>query len=262
MTSPALSTRFPDGIHGKSFFQQDAPTHIPRWIRTEQMWSTETGKETRFIIANDASTLIYVANLGSIPLHVWSSRIRSLQAPDWTILDLDPKGAPFADVIEVARALHDLCAEIELPCFVKTSGKSGLHVLVPLGAQVTFDQGRELALLLARVVCDELPAKATLQRVISARGGRVYIDCYQNGHGKLLVAPLCVRPEPGAPVSTPLAWSEVAPGLDPREFTIRTVPGRLAKQGQDPFLPVVDTRPDLIDALTRLQARMAARGAK
>jgi bifunctional non-homologous end joining protein LigD len=226
------------------------------------MWSSETGKETRFIIANDASTLLYVGNLGSIPLHVWSSRVRSLQAPDWTILDLDPKGAPFSDVVAIARALHELCDEIELPCYVKTSGKSGLHVLVPLGAQVTFDQGRELALLLARVVCDEHPDKATLARVISARGGRVYIDCYQNGHGKLLVAPLCVRPEPGAPVSTPLSWSEVDDRLDPRAFTIRTVPERLARQKKDPFVDVIDRRPDLMASLTRLQERMARRATK
>ncbi len=257
---PLVLTRFPDGIHGKSFFQQDAPTHIPPWIRTESMWSSETRKETRFIIANDASTLLYVANLGSIPLHVWSSRVHALQAPDWTILDLDPKGAPFSDVVLVARQLHALCEDLELPSFVKTSGKSGLHVLVPLGAQVTFDQGRELALLLAQVVVSELPGQATLQRVIGARGGRVYIDCYQNGHGKLLVAPLCVRPEPGAPVSTPLAWSEVNGKLDPRAFTIRTVPARLAKQKRDPFLDVIDARPDLLGALTRLQERLA-RGA-
>jgi bifunctional non-homologous end joining protein LigD len=257
---PLVMTRFPDGIHGKSFFQQDAPSHIPGWMRTETLWSEESHKEIRYIVCDDVSSLLYVANLGSIPLHVWSSRTATLHAPDWTILDLDPKGAPMADVVTVARALKALCDEIGLPAYVKTSGKSGLHVLVPLGRQCTYDQGRELALLLARVVCDDLPEKATLERVIGARGGRVYVDCFQNGHGRLLVAPLCVRPEPGATVSTPLAWSEVTPKLDVRAFTIRTVPERLAKKKKDPLAPVVEERPDLLGALTRLQARLGAGG--
>jgi bifunctional non-homologous end joining protein LigD len=258
---PLVLTRFPDGIHGKSFFQQDAPSHIPAWIRTESMFSSETGKETRFIICNDPATLRYVANLGSIPLHVWSSRVTSLQAPDWTILDLDPKGAPFSQVVTIARAIHELCEELGLPSYCKTSGKTGLHVLVPLGAQVTYEQGRELALLLARIVCDSHPELATLTRVIDKRGGRVYVDCLQNGHGKLLVAPLCVRPEPGAPVSTPLAWSEVKEGLDPKAFTIKTVPARLAAQPIAPWAGLLDEAADLLVALERLGDKLA-RGKK
>jgi bifunctional non-homologous end joining protein LigD len=253
---PLVMTRFPDGIHGKSFFQQDAPPHIPAWFRRETVWSEESHKEIRYLVADDEASLLYVANLASIPIHVWSSRCATLHAPDWTILDLDPKAAPFTDVVTVARAVHDLCDEIGLPSYIKTSGKSGLHVLVPLGRQCTYDQGRELALLIARVVCDRLPDKATLTRVIADRGGRVYVDCFQNGHGRLLVAPLCVRPEPGAPVSTPLRWSEVTAKLDVRKFTIKTVPARLAKHG-DPLAAVVDERPDLLAALTALHRIMA-----
>jgi bifunctional non-homologous end joining protein LigD len=257
---PLVLTRFPDGITGKSFFQQDAPTHLPPWVRTETLWSEQSQKETRYIIADDEATLLTVANLGTIPLHVWSSRAATLHAPDWTILDLDPKGAPMADVVIVARALKKLCDEIDLACFVKTSGKSGLHVLVPLGRQLTYDQGRELALLLAQVVCQSHPDKATLARVRAQRGDRVYIDCYQNGHGRLLVAPLCVRPEPGAPVSTPLGWSEVNARLDPRAFTIRTVPARLRRQKRDPLLEVIEARPNLLAALEKLHARLAPAG--
>jgi len=147
--------------------------------------------------------------------------------------------------------------DLARPRSVKTSGKRGLHVLVPLGGLCTFDQGRELARLLARVICDAHPDKATLARVIDKRGGRVYVDCFQNGHGKLLVAPLCVRPEPGAPVSTPLLWREVDDSLDPKAFTIRTVPARLAAQEADPWVGLIDgPPPDLLGALEKLHTRL------
>jgi len=169
---------------------------------------------------------------------VWSARLEDLDRPDWLVLDLDPKEAPFAHVVEVARGLHRLLGALDAPHFVKTSGQDGLHVLLPLGARLDHEQTRRLAEALARTVCAELPEIATLTRAVAARGGRVYVDYLQNGRGKLLAAPLSVRPRPGAPVSMPLAWSRVTRRLDPARFTIRTAPRELARRG-DPFAAVL-----------------------
>jgi bifunctional non-homologous end joining protein LigD len=253
---PLVLTRYPDGIHGKSFFQKDAPSFAPDWLRTERVFSEETSREIDLFIAETLEGLLYVINLGAIPLHVFASRTRSLQLPDWCILDLDPKTAPFTDVVKIARATHELCEDIGLPAFVKTSGSTGLHVLVPLATRLTYAECRSLAELLARVVVRKLPDIATMIRNPAARGGKVYVDTLQNGHGKLLVAPFSVRPLPGAPVSTPLEWSEVGPKLDIKAFTIRTVPKRLAKLKKDPLAPVLTTVPDLAGALEKLSGML------
>ncbi|HEX6307182.1 MAG TPA: DNA ligase D [Longimicrobiales bacterium] len=249
---PVVQTRFPDGIHGKSFFQKDAPEWAPEWLRIETVWSGGSERELRYFIADDLPSLEYLANNASIPLHIWSSRVGSLERPDWCSLDLDPKGAPFENVIRVARAVHDLCERIGLPNFVKTSGSSGLHVLVPLGGQCTHEQARLLGELLARRIVHDLPDIATIARVVSQREGKVYVDYLQNGHGKLLVAPWCVRPLPGAPVSMPLRWSEVKRGLSIAQFTIRTVPARITRMKADPLTPVLTLMPDLVRALSAL----------
>jgi bifunctional non-homologous end joining protein LigD len=253
---PVVLTRYPDGIGGKSFFQKDAPSFVPDWIRTEVMWSEHARREIRYFIADDEETLLYLANMGTIPLHLWSSRVEDLQRPDWCILDLDPKDAPFEHVVRIARRLRALCEEIGLPSYVKTSGSTGLHVLLPLGGQCTYEQSRSLGAVMARIVTRELPEIATITRSPAARGGRVYVDYLQNGHGRLLVSPFCVRPLPGAPVSTPLGWHEVRRGLDIRKHTVRTVPRRFRRRGADPMVEVLEVRPDLTGALELLAGRM------
>src|SRR5207245_3433650 len=147
---PVVLTRFPDGIAGKSFFQKDAPGFIPDWMRTERMWSEDAQREIDYFVCDDAAALLYLANMATIPLHVWASRVGSLERPDWCVLDLDPKEAPFEHVVTVARAAHRLCEDIALPSFIKTSGSTGLHVLLPLARQLTYEQCRTLAGLLAR----------------------------------------------------------------------------------------------------------------
>ncbi len=253
---PLVLTRFPDGITGKSFFQKDAPGYAQQFVRTVTIWSEDSQRELDYFVCDDVDSLVYIANMAAIPLHIWSSRVETLATPDWCILDLDPKGAPFTDVVAVAKALRALCEDIGLPTYVKTSGSSGLHVLVPLGRQVTYEQSRTLGGLLARVVAAELPEIATVTRQVSRRGGKVYLDYVQNGHGRLLVAPFSVRPLPGAPVSMPLEWREVTPRLDIRKFTIRTAPVRMKKLGRDPLLTVLDEKPDLMDALEKLHGRL------
>jgi bifunctional non-homologous end joining protein LigD len=190
---------------------------------------------------------------------VWASRVATLEQPDWTIIDLDPGEAPFAHVVAVARAAHALCDQMALPCFVKTSGSSGLHLMIPLGRACTHEQARQLAELLAWVLVTQLPDIATVRRLPAQREGKVYLDYLQNGRGKLLVAPFSVRPLPGAPVSTPLRWQEVTPKLDIRKFTIETVPRRVARWKRDPLADVLREKADLGQALGRLQALVAER---
>ncbi len=253
---PVVLTRYPDGIAGKSFFQKDAPGFVPDWIRTVRIWSEDTQREIDYFVCDDVESLLYIINLGTIPLHVWGSRIDTLERPDWCILDLDPKEAPFEHVVQIARATKALCDDLELPSFIKTSGSTGLHVLLPLGGQCTYEQARTLGGLLARVIAAELPDIATVTRQVGKRGARVYLDYVQNGHGRLLVAPFSVRALPGASVSMPLAWNEVTPKLDIKKFTIKTAPARMQRRKDDPLRPVLELQPDLVHALEQLHARV------
>jgi bifunctional non-homologous end joining protein LigD len=246
---PIVLTRYPDGITGKSFFQKNAPGFTPEWVQTFRI------EDTDYFICNDLQTLLYVINSGCIPLHVWSARRETLDRPDWTILDLDPKGAPFQHVTAVARRIHTLLDELDVPHFVKTSGQDGLHVLVPLGAMLTHAEARAFAEVLARIVVDEQSDIATVARAVGARQGKVYVDFLQNGHGKTIAAPFSVRPRAGAPVSTPLRWQEVGGRLNPARFTIRTVPQRL-RRVDDPMCRVLEVRTDIPAALAALSVRM------
>jgi bifunctional non-homologous end joining protein LigD len=253
---PLVLTRYPDGINGKSFFQKDAPQYAQDFVRTVTIWSEDSQRELDYFVCDTEASLLYIANMGAILLHVWSSCVATLETPDWCILDLDPKEAPFTDVVTVALAVKALCDDIGLPTGIKTSGSTGLHVLIPLGRQCTYEQSRTLGGLLARVVASRLSEIATVTRQVQKRGGKVYLDYVQNGHGRLLVAPFSVRPLPGAPVSTPITWDEVTPSLDIRAFTIRNVPDRMRSLPSDPLIPVLSETPDLVDALARLQSQL------
>src|SRR5207247_2112638 len=166
--------------------------------------------------------------------------------------DLDPKGAPFTDVVKVARALRKLLDRLELPSYVKTSGATGLHILLPLGARYTYEETRTFARLLATLGVEAEPEISTIVRPVRERAGKVYIDYLQNGHGQTIVAPFSARPLPGAPVSCPLRWSEVTARLDPTRFTIRTAPPRFETLG-DPLAPVLREGIDLAAALRRIE---------
>jgi bifunctional non-homologous end joining protein LigD len=248
---PVVLTRYPDGIAGKNFFQKNAPDFTPDWVPRQRI------DDTDYFLCNELRTLLYVINSGAIPLHVWSARAPSLEKPDWLILDLDPKGAPFEHVVRVARHIHALLDELAAPHFLKTSGQDGLHVLVPLSASLDHAEARALAEVLARVVCAELPELATIVRPVAARGGKVYVDYLQNGRGKLIVAPLSVRPRDGAPVSMPLTWPRLRSSLDPARFTIRSAPGLLRRSG-DPLAGVLTAQTDVASVLAGLEQRLAA----
>ena len=250
---PLVLTRYPDGIHGKSFFQKNAPDHAPEWIRRIRVYSEGSRRELDYFVAEDLESLMWVANSASIPLHVWQSRTVDLTRPDYCVLDLDPKEAPFADVVRIALFLKEVCDEIELPAFVKTSGSTGLHVMIPLGRQVTYEQSRHLGNILALVAVREMPDAATVARRPEQRDRKVYVDFLQNGHGRLVVAPYCVRPLPGAPVSAPLEWTEVNGALSIADHNIKTVPTRTARQKTDPLDGLFSLKPDLGRSLSGLQ---------
>jgi bifunctional non-homologous end joining protein LigD len=220
-------------------------------VRTERIWAKGVEREIDYFIVDSVEALRYVANTGTIPLHLWASRIGSLERPDWLVLDLDPKGAPFTDVVKVALALRTILERLQLPSYPKTSGATGLHILLPLAARYTYEETRTFANLLATLAVEALPDISTIARMIRMRDGKVYVDYGQNGHGQTIVGPFSVRPLPGAPVSCPLRWPDVTARLDPKRFTIRTVRERLEADG-DPLAPVLGAGIDIAAALARV----------
>jgi bifunctional non-homologous end joining protein LigD len=250
---PMHMNRYPDGIEGKNFYQKDAPDHTPDWIATELIPSdTRGGEPIRYIICNNRETLLYLANLGSIDLHPWASRRGSLDSPDWAILDLDPDGSPFPQVVRVARALGKLLRGIGLRPYLKTSGATGLHIYIPLAPGYSYDHARIFCEGVARWVAGEHREIATVDRVVGRRGGRVYIDFLQNRRGQTIVPVYAARPVPGASVSTPLDWDELDLELDPLRFNIKTVPSRIEQRG-DLFRPALTHRQELLPAIEAFQ---------
>ncbi len=252
---PLVLTRFPDGIHGKSFYQRDAPAFVPEWLTRKTLWSESAEREVNYFVVQNIESLVYLANMGAIPIHAWHSRITDLEHPDWCVLDLDPKDAPFAHVVAIARVIEELLAEIDLPGYLKTSGASGLHILLPLARQLTHGQARTLGELLARVVVVRRGDIATIARVVRKRENKVYIDFMQNGHGQLLVAPFSARAEVAASVSMPIEWSELDERLHNANHTVRNAIDRLERVG-DPMSPILDTTPDLHRALGLIGERL------
>ncbi len=253
---PLVLTRFPDGIHGKSFYQRDAPAFVPDWLTRKTLWSESAEREVNYFVVQNVESLKYLANMGAIPIHAWHSRITDLEHPDWCVLDLDPKDAPFAHVVAIAKAIEELLGEIDLPGFVKTSGASGLHILLPLARQLTHGQARNLGELLARVIVVRRGDIATIARVVRHRESKVYVDFMQNGHGQLLVAPFSARAEVAASVSMPIEWSELDDRLHNANHHLKNAIERLERVG-DPMAPVLHAKPDLHRALGLLGERLA-----
>jgi bifunctional non-homologous end joining protein LigD len=233
---PVMLVRYPDGIDGKNFYQWNVPHGMPSWVRSVTLGkhakSTEEGDHTKHVFLIDRpESLLYIANLACIPIHVLGSRVASPSDCDFLVVDFDVNLASLETAIPLAHALRGILEAVGLEGFPKTSGQTGLHVFVPLGRGVTPESARVLADLLGRILVDAHPNDATMERVVAKRGARVYVDTGQTGPGRTIVAPYSVRATPGARVSTPLTWDEVAPGLDPGAFTIRTVPNRIRERG-------------------------------
>lgn len=249
---PCHMLRYPDGIRGKAFYQKDAPDHIPDWVETEAIASESKGEAIRYIICNHRDTLVLMANLASIDIHPWFSRRSTPDHPDWAVFDLDPDGSPFPDVVKIARTLGKVLRGIGLRPYVKTSGATGIHVYVPVKAGYTYEHTRQFCQAVAIHVAAEHKDIATVERVVSRRRGKVYIDFLQNRKGQTVVPPYVVRPRPKAPVSAPLDWDELELDLEPTAFNIETMPPRLAKLG-DLFQGTLRDRQDLLPAIEAFQ---------
>jgi bifunctional non-homologous end joining protein LigD len=227
---PLSLNRFPGGIAENSFYQKDVE-QAPTWATVVPIESESRGEVIRFLVCQDEASLVYVANLGSIEIHPWNSRVGRLENPDFLVVDLDPDRQTFDEVMEVARTTRGVLNGIGAEAWVKTSGATGLHIYVPLGARYDYEQARTFGRLVGHVVHGRHPANTSLERVPGSRKGKMYIDVYQNRRGQTLAAPYSIRPRDGAPVSTPLAWDELVPGLSPGAFTIQTMPDRLERVG-------------------------------
>ncbi|MCU7495071.1 MAG: DNA ligase D [Ignavibacteria bacterium] len=251
---PHTLLRHPNGIEGESFFQKDMGSNVPGWIKTVKIPSESTKKEVEYLVCTNEASLLYMVNLGCIEINPWFSRVRKLDKPDYMVIDLDPLEVSFDNVVETALAVREVIVdEAKAKCFCKTSGATGLHIYVPLNSKYNFEISKEFAHLIARVVHEKLPDTTSLERSPEKRKGKVYLDYLQNKTGATVAAPYSIRPRPGAPVSTPLDWEEVRRGLDPMEFTLKTVRKRLNKLG-DIFLPALGQEINVVKCINNLEA--------
>ena len=221
------------------------------------MWSEQAEREVRYFVLDDDESLVYVANMATIPLHIWSSRLATLERPDWCIVDLDPKGAPFADVLKIARHVRALCDEIELPQLPEDERLDRPARADSARRALTYEQSRTLGELIARVI-GEVAARHLDDRTQAVRraAARSIVDYLQNGHGRLLVAPFSVRPLPGAPVSMPLEWKDVTARLKLERYNIKTARKRMLEHG-DPLAGVLKESIDMLAAIDALQQRLS-----
>ena len=226
---PMSLNRYPNGINGKSFYQKDMTGKIPDWIETYLYHSSADDRERNYMVCKKEADLLYMANLGSIEMNPWNSREQSEDNPDWCVIDLDPDKNSFDQVIQCAQVTHNLLDSIGIPSYCKTSGSTGLHIYIPLGAKYDYEASKELGRTIATLVHRELPKFTSIERLTSNRGGKMYIDFLQNRPQATLAAPYSVRPKPGATVSMPLYWEEVKKGLKMSDFTIYNAMDRLKR---------------------------------
>lgn len=252
---PQSMNRFPNGINGPSFYQKDVDVDkIPAWLKTKAVFSESNNATIDYIICNDKQTLLYMANLGCIDINPWNSTFKKIDNPNWIVIDIDPEKEDFAAVVKTALTVKEVMDELDTDCYCKTSGATGLHVYIPLGAKYNYDTVKILAELLANEVHIRLPEITSLERSIKKRNHKIYIDFLQNRKGQTLAAPYSVRPKPGATVSTPLEWTEVNEALSPSQFTVENVIERFKEKG-DLWKPVLGKGADIKTMLKKLESR-------
>lgn len=230
---PESLRRQPNGINDKGFFHKDAGLSGPDWLTSVPLYSESAEKEVHYIICNDKATLLYLANMGCIEMNPWNSTVKNLDHPDYLIMDIDPsENNTFDQVVDTANVIKEILDKAGAVSFPKTSGATGMHVYVPLGAKYTYDQAKEFAHIVAVMAQEQLPGFTSLDRSLSKRGkNNIYIDYLQNRKGQTLSCVYSLRPKPGAPVSTPLDWKEVKKGLRPTDFTMENIMARIDKKG-------------------------------
>jgi bifunctional non-homologous end joining protein LigD len=235
---PLTLQQWPKGITGPGFFRQNVQG-VPEWATTVDV--EHERRKVRHLIVDRPETLEWLANQSALTLHVWSSRVPHLTEPDWVVFDLDPTENGWAELIRVALALRGMLEQLGVLSVPKTSGKRGIHVLVPVGRGQTHADMLEFAVAVAQTLEKGMPEIATTERSLRNRRGRLYVDAFQNGMGKTLVAPYSIRAVEGAPVSAPLGWREVTEKLNPLDFNIKSMPKRLDEVG-DLFAPALSGR--------------------
>lgn len=243
--------RMPDGITGPSFFQKNNE-HLPDWVPYADIFSESNKGDLRWVRGGDLQTLLYMVQLGCIEINPWNSRVQHLEKPDWIVIDLDPEGVGFTKVIEVALTVKEVCKEWHIPSYPKTSGKTGIHIYIPMGAKYTYEQAKNLAHLIALEVNKRQPEVTSVERMPEKRKHKIYLDFLQNREGQTLAAPYSVRPTPDASVSMPLEWSEINSSLRPTDFTIQNALARIKQKG-DIWKPVAGKAIDLKATLARIE---------
>ncbi len=228
---PQSLNRFPNGIHGKSFYHKNMGGKVDKWLNTFKRFSDSNMEAKDFLICSNTASLIYMANLGCIEMNPWHSRATSPLYPDWCVIDLDPGEISFEKVIETAQVVHNILESLEIPSYPKTSGSTGIHIYIPLGAKYNYEQSRQLAELIVNLVHEELPEFTSLIRNPQKRTDKIYLDYLQNRPIQTICAPYSVRPKPQATVSAPLHWLEVKKGLKMADFTMKNMAERLAAEG-------------------------------
>jgi bifunctional non-homologous end joining protein LigD len=229
---PLVLKRFPDGVGGSMFFQQNAGSRVPSAVRVEKLASGSEGAKPR-IIGGDLATLLYTVQLGAIEVHPWLSRVADINHPDRCLIDLDPgDDVPFSKVVELARLIVRLARDCSLPVAVKTSGLAGIHIVIPLPVRTSYKESASLASILAGAVAAQHPELATVQRSVRSRpSGTIYVDAMQNARGKSMASAYSVRPQSDAQVSAPITERELTSRLRLASFNVRTVPARVMRVG-------------------------------
>jgi len=251
---PQSLNRHPNGIDGQSFYQKDVTGKVPDWIDTYLYHAGDSHEDKHFLLGNNKATLLYMASLGCIEINPWNSTIKKPDHPTWCVLDLDPDKQSFNQVIEVALETKKVLDEMNVPSYCKTSGSTGLHIYIPLGAKYTYEQSKEFARIIVTLVNRRLPKFTSLERAIKDRKGKMYLDFLQNRAGATVAAPYSVRPKPGATVSMPLEWEEVKKGLKLKDFTIFNAMERIKANG-DIFKPILSKGIDLKKILKDFAAK-------
>ncbi len=241
---PMSLNRFPNGIHGPSFYQKDIKGKAPDWVTKTFPYTTSDGEHKEYLVGSDEAYLLWMASLGCIEMNPWFSRVQSPDNPDYCVIDLDPDKNTFDQVIEAALEVKKVLDAIDVPCYPKTSGSTGMHIYIPLGAKYSYDQSQMFARIVVNLVYQQIPDYTSLERMVSARKGKMYLDFLQNRPGATIAGPYSLRPKVGATVSMPLCWDEVKPGLTMKHFTIFNSADRLKETG-DLFKAVLGKGIDL-----------------
>ena len=228
---PESQNRYPNGIKEMSFFKKNMEKP-PEWAETLPIKSDSRGEVVNYLICKNEATLVYMANLACIEMHPWNSKIGSLDNPDWIVIDIDPgENNTFGQVIETAQVVRSVLDKAKITAYPKTSGATGIHVYIPMGAKYTYEEGKTFANVIAEMTQAQLPDITTTVRNTKLRGDKIYVDYLQNNKGQTLASVYSVRPKPGATVSMPLKWEQVKKGLSPSDFTIKNVPKLIKKSG-------------------------------